>query len=429
MSVYQDKTSKLWIYDFQFKRRRYKLQYGLDTRAEATEAEAVMRRSLRRRAAGLEGWAADDTPSFSTWAAVTLQFQRERKQIKRPDQAKLTLRMILAFWGTKPKTNPVEGGRYHDLCLGHPIENPTLIHEFEMWMKERGLSGARKNHYRSACSMLYRVAMQPENRMRTGIKENPFRDIMRDRVRRRTRALDPDEIMKWIAVAPLPAVVAVAIGALAPALRLSNVVELRRDQLSPARDYLSVPHKTDQETGAPLTVAISGALRDILLEVQRQYPDDPYVVPMPSPRRRVAPKRPHDPDRSIHRYWPLVRLLEQSIKDAGLPYGRRRDDGVTFHSLRHAMHTWLARQGVPAATRQRAMGHSSIAMASWYTHLASADTVPTMELIGGLPIGATALARIKALAQAKVPAQPNRKKSPRIHLSKSQPTDDFEKAK
>ena len=429
MSVYQDKSTKRWIFDFQFKHQRYKLPYGLDTRAEAAEAEAQMKRSLRRRAAGLEGWAAEDTPSFSAWAAVTIQFQRERKKLKRPDEAKNTLRMILAFWGRKPKTNPVEDAPYHDLCLGHPIENPELIHDFEEWMKARGLSGSRKNHYRSACSMLYRVALQPMHRMRTGIKENPFRDIMRDPVRRRTRALEPDEIMKWIAVAPLPAVVAVAIGSLAPALRLSNVIELRRDQLSPARDYLTVSHKADQKTGAPLTVAISGALRDILLEVERQAPDDPYVVPIPAPKRRSTQRGPRELDRSNHRYWPLNTLLKQSIKAAGLPYGRRRDDGVTFHSLRHAMHTWLARQGVPAATRQMAMGHSTIAMASWYTHLGGADMVPTMELIGGLPIGASALERIKTLGEAKVEKDQADQKSPRIPREKSRAADDFERVK
>lgn len=384
MSVYRTKSGR-WTYDFWFKERRYYPATSLDAKADADEAEQNHKRSLRRRAAGLEALSSEETPRFSDWAAVTLKFQTQRKKLKSPKEAKSKLRMVLAFWGTKPRTNPVEGGEYRDLRLGDPVQRPELLLDFEAWMDKRGLSGARKNHYRSTCSMLYRVALLPENRTRTGVRENPFAGVLRDKVQRRTRVLTPDDISTWIATAPAPVVAAVTIGALAPALRLRNVVDLAWKDFSAGREFVTLPHKADRETGLPLTIAVSAGLRSVLKELQQQRPKDPYVVPLDG-----------------ERYWQLMKMLKRSIKASGLPYGRRRADGVTFHTLRHSMNTWLARKGVPAGDRQRAMGHETGAMQEWYTHLGAADTVRAMEMIGKMPIAKEAVARLKVLA---VPAK------------------------
>lgn len=389
MSVYR--RGKLWRYDFWFHGVRHTSQHAHATRADAEEAEASLKRTLRRRAAGLEALDAKDTPLFTDWAWVTFEWQRDRKKLKQPDEAKNTLRMVLAFWGAQPTLEkPVPGGEYRNLRLGDPIQQPELIEAFERWMSGRNLSGPRKNHYRSACSMMYRVALLPENRRRAGVRENPFVGVLRDRVKRRTATLTPDQIVTWLRSAPLPVVVAVSIGALAPALRFQNVVDLRRDQLSPNRDFLTVPHKADRETGLPLTVAISPELQRIIAIVEQQFPNDPFIVPL-----------------GEKRYWPLHRLIRQSITDAGLLYGRRHDAGITFHSLRHAASTWLARLGVSQAERQRALGHQTPQMAAWYTHLGGADTVHAMQAIGThLPIGTLVAQRLSGESSRQTPTSP-----------------------
>lgn len=380
MSVYKDKRSKRFTYDFQFQGRRYYPPSPLDKREDAEEAEAAHKRTLRRRAAGLEALDAKDTPRFSDWAAVTLRFQRQRKQLKRPDEAKNTLRMVLAFWGAKPRENAVDGGEYRDLRLGDPIRAPELIGEFEAWMTKRRLSGARKNHYRSACSMMYRVALLPENKRKSGVRENPFAGVLRDRVQRRTAVPEVDDLRKWMEAAPLPVVVAISIGLLSPALRFRNVVELRRNQVTRDLSSLTVPHKTDRETGLPLTVPISPGLRRVLRQVYAQFPDDDYVVPLEG-----------------ERYWQMQKLVRTSIVAAGLPYGRKRSDGITFHSLRHAVSTWLARWRVSPDERQRALAHATPAMTVWYTHLAGVETAPTMALLDKkLPVARVAHRRLKA---------------------------------
>lgn len=364
MSVY--KRGALWHYDFQLFHVRHTSPAGFTDKDDAVDAEATLKRRLKRRAAGLEPLDAIDTPRFTDWAGITLKWQTHRKQIKDPEAMKNTYRMILAFWGATPtQTPPVPGGVYKDLRLGHPIAQPELIEEFEDWMTSRKLSGARKNHYRSACSMLYRVALLPGNRTRAGVRENPFAGILRDRVRRRTATLTPEQLQAWLAAADEPTMIAVALGTLSPALRLKNVVDLTRADFTPTRDFLSVPHKTDRTTGLPLTIAVSAQLQRILVAIEQAHPKDPYIVPLTG-----------------ERYWQLVKRIKASIQAAGLPYGRKHPHGITFHSLRHSVSTWLARWGASAAESQRALGHETEQMAAWYRHLAGADTVRPMALIG-----------------------------------------------
>jgi integrase len=385
MSVFKPAGRDYYRYDFIFKGRRYTSSTGLSDPADAEAFEAQLKRTLRRRAAGLEAEGAKDTPRFSDWAAVTLKWQATRKGIKRADAAENTLRMILAFWGAKPRrAEPVEGGVYRDLRLGHPIERPELIGEFEDWMTTRKLSGSRKNHYRSACSMLYRVALLPENRRRSGVRENPFAHVLRDRVRRRTAVPEVDQIVTWLETAPVPVAIGVGLALLSPALRLGNVVELRRDQVARDLSVLTVPHKTDRETGLPLSIAISPGLRRVLARVYEQYPKDRFIVPLPAMRRRLE-----GGSKKGDRYWQFFRLVKTSIKAAGLPYGRRHQNGITFHTLRHAVQTWLARWKVSKAHRQRALAHETSAMTDWYEHLGGADMGPTMNLIDRrLPVAA-----------------------------------------
>lgn len=396
MSVY--KRGHSWHYDFWLQGHRHTSPTGFETKADATEAEAIRRRKLTRQAAGLESADAADTPTFTDWAAVTFRWQRDRKGLKRPEAAKNTLRMILAFWGARPKADPVEGGVYKNLRLGDPIANPELIEAFEAWMAGRGLSGARKNHYRSACSMLYRVALLPTHRRTSGVRENPFAGVLRDRVKRRTATLDLEQLNAWTRAAPLPVAIAVTIAALAPGLRFGNVVALRWTDISPARDFLSVPHKADRETGAPLTLSISVPLQQLLAEVARIWPDDPYVVPVPTVRKTRARRTGQAPSKDA-RYWGMNKLVRASIAAAAMPAG------VTFHSLRHAVSTWLARWGVSLAERQRALGHQTPQMAAWYSHLGGADTVKPLALLGErVPIAAPVIARLQNESVCGTPA-------------------------
>lgn len=377
MTVFRRQGSKFYYYEFEFNGDRYKASTGQTTKRDAEEVETKLKRTLRRRAQGLEAEDASDTPSFNDWALVTHRYQVQKKELKRPDEAQNTLRMVLGFWGAKPKTKPVAGGLYLNLRLGDPISHPELIEDFERWMTTRKLSGSRKNHYRSACSMLYRVALLPANRRLSGVRENPFAFIERSKTKRRTATLTEAQLEGWISSAPLEVAVLVTLGALAPALRFGSIVDLTyAEHVAPDLSYLNVPHKADKETGLPLTVAVPKSVQALIKALQKRYPGDPHVVPAPDTGRKGRKGRAKP-----LRYWVFERMIKESIKGAGLPYGKKLADGVTFHSLRHTLQTWMSRWGLQKHEQQRGMAHSTSAMTEWYSHFSGVDTLPAARAI------------------------------------------------
>jgi integrase len=350
-------------YDFEFKGERYS---GTGwTRREAQQLEERRRTKLRNRALGLEAPGPEDTPRFSDWAAVTLKYAKDRKKLQRPEQFETNLHMVLGFFGAKPtKRAPVTAGVYKDLRLGDVIARPELLEEFEQWMDDLGLSGARKNHYRSAVSQMYRVALLPANRRKSGVRENPMVGVPRDSVPRRLRTLTPQQLRGIIQHAAPHLQLALAIGALAPKLRLRNVLNLRwKHDVSDDLSYLIVDrHKTDKETGLPLVAPISGQLRAILRAVRRR--GGTHVI-------QFHGKPVKD----------IKTALRRACREAGVKYGKGE---FTYHSIRHTMATALARLRLPEPLRMRLMGHSNIATTQIYTHLAAVDESAPLEQLAAV---------------------------------------------
>lgn len=357
MTVYRTPNGR-YKYDFEYGKERYT---GTGwTRREAEQLEEQRRTKLRARALGLEAPGPEDTPRFTDWAAVTLKYARDRKKLTRPEQFETNLHMVLGFWGAEPtKRASVEGGIYQDLRLGDPIAKPELLEAFEEWMDGLGISGARKNHYRSAVSMMFRVALLPANRRKSGVRENPMVGVPRDRVPRRLKTLTPGQLRAIVQHAAPHLQLALAIGALAPKLRLRNVLNLRwKHDVADDYSYLIVDrHKTDKETGLPLVAPISGPLREVLKAVRRR--GGTHVI-------QYHGKPVKD----------IKTALRRACRMAGVKYGKGE---ITYHSLRHTMATALARLRLPEALRMRLMGHSNMATTQIYTHLAAVDEQAPLE--------------------------------------------------
>ena len=79
--------------------------------------------------------------------------------------------------------------------------------------------------------------------------------------------------------------------------------------------------------------------------------------------------------------------LRGACETAGVPYGRARDDGATFHALRHTAATILAELDVAEKKRQAVMGHAHLATTQHYTHLRPVHEVAPLELLStALPV-------------------------------------------
>lgn len=367
MTVFKPSRGTTWRYDFWWHGERYEGSTDQLTKADAALVESDIKKRLRQQAWGIAPFERRHTPSFTEWAAYVLQQQRTR--LTRPDLLARTLRAVLAFWGRRPQTKPVTGGVYHDLRLADPILDPEWIVKFEAWMGARGLAGSTKNSYRSACSMMYRLALRPAFRKKTSITVNPFLGVERDRDRRRLQTLTLEQLQAWIREAAPHVQLAIAIAALAPKLRLASILALRWGRhVDVGLQYITVyEHKTVASTGDPQVIPIDPQLRAILEPFWQRRRTSPSVISFRG-----------NPVKSIRT------ALKRAARDAGLPYGIR---GITFHSLRHTMATLLAELDVPEKKRQMVMGHSDIRTTQRYTHLRPVhERAPLAQLSAAVPI-------------------------------------------
>lgn len=340
-----------WLFNY-----RHTSPRGFELEQEAKDAEAELRRTLRRQRAGLEPLTRPLSPRFVETASAYYQFASDRELVTDLETLERMHHVILQFFGPRPvdPTKVRERAPYHDLRLQDPVDHPTWILKFEDWMHRRGIAGPTKNRYRSTVSRLYWFAMLPERREDSGITMNPFRGLLRDRERNRDVTLTADQIRAIMRYAPPYLRLAIVIAALAPKLRMGNILSLTWSK-SIAADYSSIRvprHKTAGLTRKPMVAPISAQLRRILeLAKARQPAKVPWLI--------------HYRKKQITR---VNKALENACTAAGVVYGRNHD-GATFHTIRHSAATLLAQLGVPEGLRKDVMGHRSIQTTQGYTHL------------------------------------------------------------
>lgn len=398
MSVYLPKGATTYYYDFVWRGHRYRDTTHQTRRADAELVEAQLKLRLRQQAGGIAPFDPRDTPRFQDWANVYLQYQRA--YTTRPDVIGRTLAIVLEFFGTKPrrprKAPAVKRGRtvappYHDLCLGHPIADPTWVRRFDEWIAARGVSASTRNTYLSCLSGLYRVALQPEYRPDTGISTNPFRDVRRRQGGTREVALDAETIVRWVQEAGYHVGLACTIAALAPKLRLGSILALRWDEHFDAdlRVITVTKHKTASRTGRSQVTPISDDLREVLLDARARQAAERHAA--------IAKGR------TVGDYTHVVTWRGRAVKDvktaakrattaAGLTWGVKA--GVTFHTIRHSIATLLATMGLSERIRMELMGHAEIRTTQKYTHLTSQTQVaPHAQLAAQVPVAAAVMSK------------------------------------
>lgn len=379
MTTFKHPNGIAFRYDFWFDGQRYTGNTKQTTKREADLVEADLKKKLRLQAGGLLPPDPVASPKFQDWAEVYLEhiIEREKGRVTRIDRVQDLLRVVLRFWGKRPDETATgkwadrPDEPYHDLTLRDPIDDPMWLLKFEDWMTAKDIAGQTKNQYRSTLSRMYAVGLQPAFRKRTAVMMNPFVGVPRDRGGERTITVTVEELQRWLAHASHHTRVAVAIAALAPKLRLANILALRWDtHIDREKRFITVAeHKTAGSTGRPLVVPIDEQLRTILEDARKRNPHSKYVVTYKSQRVKS-----------------IRGGAAAAAKDAGLTWGRFADGGVTFHTIRHTMATMLAEIGtldgaaaLSESERMRVMGHERLETTQRYTHIRPERELPVLE--------------------------------------------------
>jgi integrase len=357
VSVYLQKDRKAYTYEFVYKAKSYKGSTGQITKEAAELYEQKEQDRVRRTVAGLTDLR--DAPAFQEWAGVYYNAKETGagriRKVKRPEMVDMLVTIVLRFFGRRP-TDPskvVEGEPYHDYTLADPILKPEILDDFEDWMESHRYSGSHRNHLRTQVSGMYRVAMLPKFRRRTGVTMNPMEGVPRDRRVVRDVELSVEQLQAWLAHASYHVRLAMAIAALAPKLRLANVLALEwRTHVDSALTRITVAdHKTDA-SGRPIKQGISDQLRNILQDAARRNRGR-WVVAYRG--KRVKSIRGG---------------VESAAARAGIVYGRDLPAGATFHTIRHAVATWFAEmEELSEPMRAALLNQTDIQTTQGYTHL------------------------------------------------------------
>lgn len=382
VSVFKRPTWRTFRYDFKFAGRRYTGNTYQIVEADAQLVEREKQLQLRHQAGGIGAFFPQETPRFSTWANVFLDYKI--KHLDHPDHVKCVTGVLLRFFGGLPKGATRTAERpYHDLRLGDVIADPSIILKMEDWMARRGIGAQSKKHYRSMMRRMYSLAMQPQYRQATGVTVNPFLGLTNDPTPGRTVTLTPAQLRALITHAAPHVRLAIAIAALAPKLRMANVLGLQWTDIAPdprttgfrldVAYYLTVrKHKTVRKTGRPLVTPVSRQLVGILKEAYAQHPESAWVIVFRG-----------DPVHSVRAG------VREAAKAAGLVYGRDVEGGIVFYTIRHSAATLIsAHENDPLKLRD-AMGHTSLATTMKYRHMQPQHERPTLaRLAKTLNIGA-----------------------------------------
>lgn len=391
MSTFQSKDRGGHEYEFVWRHVRQR-ERNFGTKKEARDAEAERRTELRAGADPTRGRrsaiGADPvvvttgSPRFTDWAGIYLAHQRtlledkgvpEKKIVKLLASREKKLRVILRFWGARPKDDDTRMNRntetkdlrpYHNLSLLDPIVHPKWIMEFEAHLRARGLAGQTKNNNRSTVSNLYELALDPEFRERSKVASNPFHHLRRDTSRRRKRVASFDELNRVLAQSAPHLRLAIEIGMYAYELRVGSILALTWNDIDPNFERITVgDHKTIGDSDEAQVVPIVLPLRKVLKAAHAAR----------NPRcNRVVQYNGLGIDKCIT-------AITAACERAGVEYGVKH--GITFHTLRHTLNTEAARLGFSKETVQLMGGWKTTAMAAHYVHQSGNEKRKPLERI------------------------------------------------
>lgn len=329
MSLRKRKGSPYWWYDFTVGGHRFR---GSTETADVGQARAIEAKLRTDALMGGRFGRKQEIAMDPLLARYWLEYARHLKA--GPSAVKYHCRHILDHFGKATLLSEIDDAAVSRLVakLRGRMTDSSI---------NRVLSTLRKIINKSRDEWGYQ---SPEIRIRRHMLAEPAA---------RTRWLTPAEAQRLIgcAVEHLKNPIRCA---LLTGLRLSNILQLRWDQIDFEQNQIDLRIKSRTPGGRLLVLPISPPLRALLLSCEGDHPEYVFV-------RRF--KR-EDLD---------ARPIESFRRSFGTACRRAGITDFTFHDLRHTAATWMVQNGVALDLVQEVLGHTDIATTKRYAHRSLAD--------------------------------------------------------
>jgi len=169
--------------------------------------------------------------------------------------------------------------------------------------------------------------------------------------------LSPGEVARFFEAVSFPKHRAILMTAYAAGLRVSEVVNLRVDDIDSRRMVLHIRQGKGRKDR---DVMLSPRLLTVLREYWRAARPTPFLFPGDVPDRPLT-----------------TRTVQQACRNARAVAGLGKQ--VTVHTLRHSFATHLLEGGTDLRTIQLLLGHRSLGTTAVYTHVSAATLGATQS--------------------------------------------------
>ena len=207
---------------------------------------------------------------------------------------------------------------------------------------------------------------------------------------KRDRFLQADELprfFKSLAVEPNETFRDYIVLALLTGARRSNLLEMRWQDVNLDEGIWRIPIT---KNGSPQNLPLTPEAIAVLLERQRNAEENAvFVFPGEGASGHIE-----EPKKAV------IRIMQR----AGIPYGRKTENGVTLHDLRRTLGSWQAKTGASLAIIGKSLNHQSPQATAIYARL---DVDPVRQSMSTATAAMMEAGGIKAEAEI-VPIKPGK---------------------
>jgi integrase len=250
-------------------------------------------------------------------------------------------------------------------AFGNKTVDSLKLNDLSDYQESRLDAGAAKSTVdRETRVIKTMVTRAIDNDLIGGDTIKPFRKIKNKLKRKgaRTRKITVSEYKALIGVAPLHLKAVLTFG-FNTGMRLGDIIGLKWSQIDRKAGFIRLT-EADTKEDFPRIVPMNHHVNAVLNELPRAINHD-YVITYKG--------------RPISGPGGIKRSFQTACRNAGIPYGRKILNGITFHVTRRSVKTFMAKAGVYRAHRDAILGHASSGMDAYYLHLDEEDLIKAMD--------------------------------------------------